>query len=721
MSQCNPEEAIIEIANHEDNASMYSNEYYAELRSGTSQETSDRVIFENNNMEEIIETIMTNEECTDITSTFEDEIEIISPKEKSNINTNNNKAIKIVIQTCQENSDGAIFDNNNTEDIIQTVMTSEDCTDVTNMFEGEIEIISLKEKSNINNNNNIAIENVINREIKDDNTGANNNKKRVGKWDRNENKWKVNVNKKRRERGATYKGRKNVNGEMNYDIPKEKRTMKKTCNCKASLNKSSRLKCREFVEEERRLIFKKFWKGLDWKQKKTYISCMLEMKETKRARNRKNETSRRKCSIEYYMTKGETKLRVCKTMFLNTHGIGEFSALQWKKENSQLGEMDSNSDDDTEKSEPDQSRKRTARNEALKPRVDCLQLFLKDLPKLESHYCRASTSKLYLEPIWKSKRSLYDVYAHEWCSEKNVKPLSIFTFEKYFAKFNLSLYIPKKDQCEICAEHEAGNLDDTKFQQHQIRKREARNEKQIDKESNNLVYTVDVQAVLLSPLSNVSANYFRTKLITHNYTIFDLKTHDGFCYLWNEAEGGVTADNFASLLCNFLAKEVIPNKKNAESDIILYSDGCASQNRNSTLANALLNISALYSVTIIQKYLEVGHTQMEVDTMHSVIERRMRNVKINVPADYEQICRTARKKPCPYNVVYVTHNFFKNFNEVLIYPNIRPGKKAGDPQVSDLRQLKYTPERKIYYKLNHSDQWTELQVSISILIYAIYF
>lgn len=194
---------------------------------------------------------------------------------------------------------------------------------------------------------------------------------------------------------------------------------------------------------------------------KTYISCMLEMKETKRARNLKKQTSRRKFSVEYYMTKGETKPRVCKTMFLNTHGIGEFSALQWKKENSQLGETDSNSDDDTEKSAPDQSRKRTARNEALKPRVDCLQLFLKDLPKLESHYCRASTSKLYLEPMWKSKRSLYDVYAHEWCSEKNVKPLSIFTLEKYFAKLNLSLYIPKKDQCEICAEHEAGNLDDT--------------------------------------------------------------------------------------------------------------------------------------------------------------------------------------------------------------------------------------------------------------------
>lgn len=60
--------------------------------------------------------------------------------------------------------------------------------------------------------------------------------------------------------------------------------------------------------------------------------------------------------------------------------------------------------------------------------------------------------------------------------------------------------------------------------------------------------------------------------VAHNYTIFDLQTRDGFCYLWNEAEGGVASDNFLSLLCDFLLKEVIP-KVEEEQDIIIYSDG----------------------------------------------------------------------------------------------------------------------------------------------------
>lgn len=42
-------------------------------------------------------------------------------------------------------------------------------------------------------------------------------------------------------------------------------------------------------------------------------------------------------------------------------------------------------------------------------------------------------------------------------------------------------------------------------------------------------------------------------------------------------------------------------------------------------------MAIFYNVTIIQKYLEIGHTQMEVDAIHSTIEKRMRNVKINHP------------------------------------------------------------------------------------------
>lgn len=148
------------------------------------------------------------------------------------------------------------------------------------------------------------------------------------------------------------------------------------------------------------------------------------------------------------------------------------------------------------------------------------------------------------------------------------------------------------------------------------------------------------------------------KLITHNFTIYDLKTKEGYCFIWHEGEGGLTSNEFSSILMYFLLNMVIPNLKEDEKTIIFYSDGCTNQNRNATLSNALLNTSILSNITIIQKILEKGHTQMEADSMHSTIERKIKNRVINVPADYVSICQEARITPKPYFVKYLNHIFF---------------------------------------------------------------
>lgn len=136
---------------------------------------------------------------------------------------------------------------------------------------------------------------------------------------------------------------------------------------------------------------------------------------------------------------------------------------------------------------------------------------------------------------------------------------------------------------------------------------------------------------------------------------------------------------------------VLLNTGNLNS-IILYSDGCTYQNRNTTLSNALLNLSINSNVTIIQKFLQRGHTQMEVDSMHSTIERKVRNRKINVPADYIPICKSACIKS-PYTVEYLTHDFFKSFSSITFCKSIRPGNKKGDPIVTNLKAIKYEPDR----------------------------
>lgn len=52
----------------------------------------------------------------------------------------------------------------------------------------------------------------------------------------------------------------------------------------------------------------------------------------------------------------------------------------------------------------------TTIHQSISDRILLLNTFFDLLPKLESHYCRASTSKLYLESVWLTKTSLYNFY-----------------------------------------------------------------------------------------------------------------------------------------------------------------------------------------------------------------------------------------------------------------------------------------------------------------------
>lgn len=66
---------------------------------------------------------------------------------------------------------------------------------------------------------------------------------------------------------------------------------------------------------------------------------------------------------------------------------------------------------------------------------------------------------------------------------------------------------------------------------------------------------MDLQSVLLCPKSTVSLLYYKMKLVVHNFTIFNVKAKDGYCFIWNETEGGVGSNEFASILIAFITEE----------------------------------------------------------------------------------------------------------------------------------------------------------------------
>ncbi|XP_039295862.1 uncharacterized protein LOC120354035 [Nilaparvata lugens] len=297
-------------------------------------------------------------------------------------------------------------------------------------------------------------------------------------------------------------------------------------------------------------------------------------------------------------------------------------------------------------------------------------------------------------------------YKNDWCKNKHIDPVSICTFSNKFEEGNLGLFRPKKDLCDRCESFKTGNLDSENYEAHILKKEESRMEKNNDKENKKyLTFTMDLQALLMCPKSTVSSLYYKMKLSVHNMTFFNLETKDGYCFLWNETEGGLSSNEFGTIISSFVLS-LLPLPTDKEK-IILYSDGCAYQNRSAIICNALLHIAITKKVVIEQKYLEVGHTQMEADSIHSTIERRLRLRNIQVPADYISVIREARISQ-PYSVQYIEHSFFKSFNDHLFYRSVRPGKGVGAKCVSDVRAFMYHPEGIIKFKLNFSDNWSDL-------------
>lgn len=66
------------------------------------------------------------------------------------------------------------------------------------------------------------------------------------------------------------------------------------------------------------------------------------------------------------------------------------------------------------------------------------------------------------------------------------------------------------------------------------------------------VFTMDLQAVKLAPVLQASAIYYKTKLCVHNFTTFNLADKEVSCYLWHEAEGGLEANIFATIIVKHL-------------------------------------------------------------------------------------------------------------------------------------------------------------------------
>ena len=523
----------------------------------------------------------------------------------------------------------------------------------------------------------------------------------------NPSNWIVNINKKKRALGEKYDGRKLDTKSNKWNMVKRSERKRGPRCTRDSCSKNAR-QCRDFTDEECDSIFKEFWGSGDPGKQKTFIQALVDVKDIARKTISPTRQSRRQTTKVYRLKKDGVSQKVCKDMFLNVLGITKWkvnSAL----ENSPLGI----SKEVTKPRNPNPSRgfKWTQADQ------DLLADFFKLIPKAPSHYCRQETSKIFLDCIIPTMEKLHAVYKAR-CIAMGSIPFSIFKVTEYFKDHNYSLFQRKKDKCNTCVGYETGNVPPPVYYEHVIRKNKGFVLKEKDKEEANnkdkFVITADTEALLIAPLNNANIMFFRTKLNLHNFTFYNLKDKSVQNYLWTESNGDLDASSFASCFLDYINK--IVNTHPEVKTIILWTDGCTYQNRNNVLASTIANFAKKNRITVYQKYLEVGHTHMECDSVHRCIENAKKNVsEINLPTDYQQLIRSARKRPSGYGVKYLDYTFFKDYKSICDVKSIKPTKEAGVPYVVDIRQIKYTSDGIIYTNLTYDDDsWKILPIKVNL-------
>lgn len=517
-----------------------------------------------------------------------------------------------------------------------------------NVEEINVDAIEVMEESSDKESENIEYNIIVRND--DDDVGK---KKKGKKRSLNKDNWSKIKSKKLRNSGEAYTSSSKSKKEM------PKKELKPPCkdNC--------RIKCKTKISENERLeLFKTYWSLGDLTRQRDFLATnMLEINPTYQY---KKEGSNRKLNHAFYFEINGKRIRVCKEFFKNTLGINDrpIRTVISKKNTATGGVV---ADDLRGKHNKHQTDEDKSISDSIRRHID-------SIPKVESHYLRANTSREFIEG-GKSIADLHRDYADECKSLQQPSGTYKKYYEIFTKEYNISVFIPKKDQCELCHSYITSEGDEKaklveSYERHIVEKDLSRLKKESDKEIINdkvIVACYDLQAVLPCPKGEVSLMYYKSKLNLLNLTVCELKQDSVFCFTWHEGEGGRGSCEIATCVYNYMREKV----QNTTDDIefIFYSDNCSGQQKNKYVFSMYLYaVENLPIKSITHNFLIKGHSQNEGDNVHSMIEKQIKRClksgPIYHPAQYITLMKTAKKKGNPYKVHELSHEDFLDFKDL---------------------------------------------------------
>ena len=511
--------------------------------------------------------------------------------------------------------------------------------------------------------------------------------------------WKRNSRKQKKLRGEVYLNSRGGKGDSKHVRAVDCRKYRKQCAGKIN-------------EAQGESIFDSYYSLSTYERQKDFICTNIETKETRTYLDKDKQPAPKKRQVHYHYSFviDGNKVPVCKTIFMKTLDIGHGN-IKHAMDNCVNGHFAGG----------DGRGKHLPANKLPGSTREAVRRHIAKFPAVESHYCTRRTARRYLASNL-NITEMHRLYIAECKMTGDPEVSRAFYRELFVSEYNIAFHKPKKDQCLTCNDfynHRAdGTLTEekeTNFKEHHQRKVESREEKQKDKElatKDPSVHaaTFDMEAILPTPCSNVSLNYYKRKLAVYNLSIFSLGDKDGSCYMWDETEGNKGSSEIGTCLYQHLKS--LPA---SVTKVILYSDTCSGQNRNKNVAAALrFAVDSIPNIeSIDQKFLESGHTHMECDSMHSAIERAKKFTTINVPDEWNLVVQMARKGK-PYTVIPLTHESVLDFKEYAKSKlrNTRTdlqGNRVNWLKIKWIRYEKSDPDA-LYFKYTMSEPFKVLRI-----------
>ncbi|XP_034245116.1 uncharacterized protein LOC117647474 [Thrips palmi] len=510
-----------------------------------------------------------------------------------------------------------------------------------------------------------------------------------------ESRWKRTMRKEGFNNGSAY--------ITSRGIEKPAREIKPPCSEKCN-------RCgRRLTERERKDIFDNFWALESIDKKRDYIGRLIDEKVP--ATCSTSPECARKTIRSYHFVVDDEEIRVCKTMFINTLGVQDTwveTALKKIGPNGLISDQRGKH----------QNRPSKVTEETIESVCQHINLF----PRVASHYTRERSKREYLETHVHSIQRMYKLYK-EWAAENNVKvPASLPTYRLIFnTRFNLGFFLPKKDQCELCAKWKKSTPEERKnivreYAVHLENKKDVRrmHYRDLARVSDKICFACfDLQKVLICPRSEVSAFFYRNKLSMYNFTIYDTRLHEGHCNLWTEVDARKGSNEVGTCVLKFIETKVSEGIK----EFIFESDGPTSQNRNRMVFNMYLTAAAKFEIKITHRFLESGHSYSEADSMHALIEKEAKIVQeIFSPEEWATLMRKAKQEDPPYIVKYLKNDEVLELHEL-------PEQKENWERDSQNKKILWSRVRElvfdgntpniILFRYNFKDEMSKVHIKLN--------